>query len=158
MWQPTSLTRRELLARAVGGVALLTPVGWLAPRRAAGHSVQSAPPPRSLLPRSRCIGEHAAALPLRESWRGSPGWDDRRTDAPASGSNLVHQSRAAHPWDAKGSPGGRGWLQLSAPRRTRWPLWQVLRRSQRSRPDMASSERGLDLACTHLGLQESVNN
>jgi len=44
MTQPSYLTRRELLARAVGGAALLTPVGWLAPRRAAGHSPRASRP------------------------------------------------------------------------------------------------------------------
>lgn len=44
MTQPTSLTRRELLARAVGGAALLTPVGWLAPRQAAGRSPRASRP------------------------------------------------------------------------------------------------------------------
>jgi hypothetical protein len=36
MTQIKPLSRRELLARAVGGAALLTPVGWLTPRTAAG--------------------------------------------------------------------------------------------------------------------------
>jgi hypothetical protein len=44
MRQPQTLTRRELLARAAAASALLTPVGWLAPRQVGAASAQAARP------------------------------------------------------------------------------------------------------------------
>jgi hypothetical protein len=44
MSQPTTITRRQLFAQAAFAAAVLTPVGWLAPRQAGAASAQAARP------------------------------------------------------------------------------------------------------------------